>query len=325
MINVVIWVIVFLAVILVILEIRFRQGRRKAGDQWGEAAVEKIRDFGKTESLEILPLIDWYTCRDDLKGEPGVSYIVRTDNTTILFDVGMNSENRDPSPLMHNMEKLGITTEDFDTIVISHNHMDHVGGLKWQMRKSFSLTTRQIDLGDKRVYTPVPMSYPGLDPTWSKDPTVIAKGVATIGTISNQLYLMGWTPEQSLAVNVEGRGIVLIVGCGHQTLPKILDRAKALFDEPLYGIIGGLHYPVTGGRGKMPVQKYAGTGKRPWTPITIREVQENINYLKQFSPRVVALSAHDSCDASIKEFRKAFPDEYKDIKVGEKIAVRGQS
>lgn len=45
---------------------------------------------------------------------------------------------------------------------------------------------------------------------------------------------MGYVLEQSLAVNVEGKGIVLIIGYGHQTIEKIIERAQELFDEPIY-------------------------------------------------------------------------------------------
>ncbi len=72
------------------------------------------------------------------------------------------------------------------------------------------------------------------------------------------------TPEQALAVNVAGKGIVLIIGCGHQTLERAVARTEALFDEPLYGVIGGLHFPVTGSRIRGGVQRVIGTGKPPW-------------------------------------------------------------
>lgn len=58
---------------------------------------------------------------------------------------------------------------------------------------------------------------------------------------------MGFTEEQSIAINVKNKGIVLIVGCGHHTIPKLIQKAEVLFNEPIYGIIGGLHYPVRGG------------------------------------------------------------------------------
>lgn len=226
---------------------RFNKGKRKAEQEWQlkQSNIRKIKNMGVTKTLEILPLIDWYTRDEYLKGEAGVSYLIKTDKCTILFDVGLNSNQSDPSPLLHNMGQLGISLDEIDIIVISHNHLDHVGGDKWSNLKTFSLTNYQLDLSDKIVYTPIPMIYPGLSPICAENPTVISEGVTTIGVISNQLFFLGYTPEQTLAVNVEGKGIILIVGCGHQTLLKILDRAEALFDEPIYGIIGGLHYPVT--------------------------------------------------------------------------------
>jgi 7,8-dihydropterin-6-yl-methyl-4-(beta-D-ribofuranosyl)aminobenzene 5'-phosphate synthase len=114
------------------------------------------------------------------------------------------------------------------------------------------------------------------------------------------------------------------IGCGHQTLLKILARAKALFEEPIYGVIGGLHYPVTDSPAKLlgiKIQKYVGTCEFPWKPITIEEVHKNIGLLKKVNPKVVGLSPHDSCDASIATFREAFQNEYKDIIVGERIVI----
>lgn len=318
--------IIFLLLIALFiwLLVRFKKGKQKAETEWKETAADKIRGIGATRSLEVIPLIDWYSEQENLKVEPGVSYLVKTDCDTILFDVGFNMTQNDPSPLMHNMSQIGIGIKDIDTIVISHNHADHVGGLKWSRKKTFSLGTSQIALAGKKVFTPIPMHYPGLAPVFSKGPTIIGRGVATTGTISNQLFLLGWTQEQALAVNVENKGIVLIVGCGHQTLSKILKRVEALFEEPLYGIIGGLHYPVTESRAKVigiNVQKYMGTGKPPWNPITIDEVKADIDVLKSREPRIVSLSGHDSCDLVINEFKAVFGDFYEELKVGGRISI----
>lgn len=309
---------------------RFNEGKKKAEEQWQQkqSTMRKINNLGTTRTLEILPLIDWYTRDESLKGEAGVSYLIKTDQSNILFDVGRNRDQSDPSPLLHNMKQLGVTLNDFDTLLISHNHGDHVGGRQWGRQKTFSLTNHQINLGQKKVYTPIPMTYPGLNPTYAENPMITSKGVATIGVISTHMFFLGLTPEQALAVNVEDRGIVIIVGCGHQTLSKILKRAKALFDEPIYGLIGGLHYPVTDSRALtmsgIKLQMYIGTGKVPWKPLTIEEVQNNIALLKTHNPGVVGLSPHDSCDASLAAFRQAFPGIYKEIKVGEKIVIGKQ-
>ncbi len=305
--------------------VRFSSGKQKAAELINETAVDNLEGIGETSELSIIPLIDWYTGNDSLKGEAGLSYLIKTDRNTILFDVGFDYPAQgNKTALQHNMDQLGISLDEIDTIVISHAHPDHVGGRKWQRAHSFSPARTQIHLGNKVVYSPIKMTYPGLTPVQLDGPFVIAPGVASIGPIPAQLFLMGWVQEQALAVNVAGKGIVLIVGCGHQGLKNILARTEALFDEPLYGIVGGLHYPVTASRIApfgLHVQKRFATGKLPWKPITADEVAENIDFLQRYNPRLVALSAHDSCDASIGQFREAFPEAYCDVKVGSPITV----
>ena len=48
----------------------------------------RLTSIGSTRGLEILPLVDWLTASPQLRGEAGVSYLVRTDGHTVLFDVG---------------------------------------------------------------------------------------------------------------------------------------------------------------------------------------------------------------------------------------------
>lgn len=305
---------------------RFNKSRIKAKKEWEQTSYPKITDWGTTKRLSVLPLIDWKTDNPKLRVETGVSYLIKTDNHTILFDLGLNKNQEDPSPLLHNMNQLGITLKDIDIIVISHNHGDHTGGIKWTKDHTFSFTGKQLDLTRKTVYTPVPMTYPGLKPIHSKAPTIIDPGVATIGTISNAMFFSkpGLESEQALAVNVEGKGLVIIIGCGHQTLPKIIKRTETMFDEPIYGIIGGLHLPVEGGPIEilgMTPYKYLGTGKPPWQHYTPQDVRELIELLKKRNPQIVALSPHDSSQFSMDLFHQAFPQAYRDIKVGKEIII----
>ncbi len=305
---------------------KFHQGERLALKEWEQSTYSKLTDIGTTEHLSILPLIDWHTSRDNLKKELGVSYLIQTDENTILFDLGLNPLQEDPSPLLQNMKQLGVKVSSIDTIVISHNHGDHTGGIKWTEKMTFSLSGTQLDLSHITVYTPVPMKYPGIEPIHAKDPIVVGTGVATIGSIANAMFFLssGIEYEQALAVNVENKGIVLIVGCGHQRLPKLLDRAAALFDEPIYGIIGGLHYPVEGGPieiAGMSPYSYFGTGKLPWERITKSELQANIALLKQQQLKIVALSPHDSSPLSFRMFHESFGATYHQLRVGEEIRV----
>ena len=305
--------------------VRFHLGRRRADRVWAAARYPKLKDVGTVQRLTILPLIDWYTARDPLIGEPGVSYLVRADDTTILFDVGYNVRGEHPSPLLRNMATLGVEVTEIDAVVISHAHEDHVGGRSHMMQRTFALSGQPVDLKGIPAYVPVPLSNPTARVTVVDGPLVIAPGVASMGPIPRQLFFFGWTPEQSLAVNVEGKGIVIIIGCGHSTLQRIVDRAEMLFDEPLYGIVGGLHYPVTASREVkfgLPLQRILGTGKLPWDPINRQDVEAAIAYLQRRHPQLVALSPHDSCDWSIEAFRSAFGAAYQDVQVGKEIVVQ---
>ena len=137
-------------------------------------------------------------------------------------------------------------------IFISHSHVDHLGGMNEQKTRTFSISQGPVTLPDIPVYAPVALSgskwNPGFEAKVITVPTVLKQGIASIGPIHRALFLIGLTLEHSLAINVEGKGIVLIIGCGHQTIERIIERAQAIFDEPIYGIIEGLHYPVNGGR-----------------------------------------------------------------------------
>jgi 7,8-dihydropterin-6-yl-methyl-4-(beta-D-ribofuranosyl)aminobenzene 5'-phosphate synthase len=151
-------------------------------------------------------------------------------------------------------------------------------------------------------------------------PTKIAKGVATIGVIHNPVFCVD-IGEQALAVNVKDKGIVIISGCGHQSIEKILLRTETLFDEPIYAVLGGFHYPLEVERNISWIQKYVVVGKLPWECLTVEEIRANCELLKARRIKLVGLSAHDSSDGSIAIFKKEFPDAFVNIRVGERISI----
>ncbi|MEA3223531.1 MAG: MBL fold metallo-hydrolase [Thermodesulfobacteriota bacterium] len=315
--------------------ISFYWGRQKADAFWEEKCKEWSlpKGIGTTKGLRVLPLIDWYTKDKNLATEPGVSYLIKTEKDAILFDLGYNVHNEHPSPLLRNMSRLGISLDDINAIVISHPHVDHIGGMKNQLKKTFSLTNDYIDLSDKDIFLPPGMSRSDLNTMQVYKPIKIAKGVISTGPIyssqfliGNTLFPMGITPEQALVVDVKDKGLIILVGCGHQGLDRILQLVDQLYKKPIYGVIGGLHFPVTKSRiskfgGKFQVQQYLGTGKLPWDPITKEEVMAQISNLKSYNPSLVSLSAHDSCDWSIEAFKDAFGPCYKELLVGEEIQI----
>ena len=139
---------------------------RKRGDE--AAAIERdwqarrpapLSDFGSTRTLEIIPVVN-FRAMPGLKSEAGVSYLVKTDTHTILFDLGFNRRDEPVSPLQHNLDALGIDRAQLDAVFLSHAHRDHLGGAAWEKSRSFGFGPTRPPLGKTRAVAPVALNYP---------------------------------------------------------------------------------------------------------------------------------------------------------------------
>lgn len=258
-------------------------------------------ELGSTASLTILPLYEEAVGGPDYVGGHGVSYLVRTDKRTILMDLGNNPERRERAPLVVNMAQAGISPQEIDLLFISHNHPDHTGGLQ-PRATDFDTAGGQSLLDVEVAYVPVDIDLGGIPTRVFEGPQVIAPGVATLGRMPfvQPFPFWLWQPlgyEQPLVVNVEGKGLVLITGCGHPTLEKMVVQAEALFDAPVVGIAGGLHYEG----------------------LAARDLAPHVQFLALRDTQLVALSPHDSGPQAIQFFEQAFPTFYRHIAVGQTI------
>lgn len=290
--------------------------------------VEKILNPGTIKTLSILPLVDYYAENETFTTEAGVSYYLHADNKNILLDVGANGRKEHPSALLKNLKILGKKFDNLDFIYLSHLHLDHIGGMKDQKNATFSVSSGNVELPEIPVYSPEPVRpselNPGPIPEIIKNPYKISEGIISIGIIPKALYLMGYTLENTIAFNLSGKGIVVVIGCGHQSIDKILERINKLFNEPVYAIIGGLHLPSGNGRikiGPIDIQSIVGVDRPPWRGINKQDTEDAILAIKKANPSVIALSAHDSSDWTINRFKQTFGSKYYDIKVGRELVL----
>ena len=276
--------------------VHFLRDKRTVDEDYSAARSARLEGLGTVAHLSILPLIDFYPEHPGLIGEPGVSYLVTVDGKKYLFDVGRNVREEHPSPLLRNMERLGVRPDDLSGVFISHAHLDHVGGMAQLRQKTFALLTEPVDLHGIPAFVPEPMTHPTAAVEIVTGPRELAEGMASTGPLARAIWLMGTCHEHALLVNVRDKGVVMIVGCGHPSLERLLGRAQAVVDSPLYGAVGGLHFPGTASRAGKGAQIILGNGKLPWRRITRRETMEAASRLAALHPGLVALSAHDSCD-----------------------------
>jgi len=305
--------------------IQFYVGKKRVHKQFSNRYNNKIEDLGEVKKLTITPIIDYFAIDETYKTEAGVSFLIEADNTTILLDIGYNAKKEHPSPFLHNMKKMGKSLKDIDIMFFSHLHLDHVGGMREQRKKQFSFSAGQTTLPDIPIYAPEELTpssnNPGKKATVLTSPTKITDGIASAGVVT-RFFLLGQTAEHALAINVEGKGLVIVIGCGHQTIETILEMAKENFAEPVYAIVGGLHFPVKNGRimiGPINMQGIAATENSPLKGVTQSNLDNALSAIKNAEVKRILLSAHDSSDYAIKQFEKKFGQQFEKLFVGKKI------
>lgn len=222
---------------------------------------------------------------ENLKADWGFSCLIRGLEKSILFDTGTNGKT-----LLINMKKLGIHPEDIDTVFLSHEHKDHTGGLE-------ALLDRNLRV---EVWLPNFFSSSFKNKIINQGSTVkevesfqeICKGAYTSGIIE------GWIKEQSLILNT-GKGLILITGCAHPRIVKIIATVKELLKKNIYMIFGGFHL----------------------APFNESEIREIIDYFRASGIKKVG-----PCHCSGDEARRLFLEEYKenfiDIGVGKEIRAQ---
>jgi 7,8-dihydropterin-6-yl-methyl-4-(beta-D-ribofuranosyl)aminobenzene 5'-phosphate synthase len=190
----------------------------------------------------------------------------------LLFDTGPS-----PDGVVENMRRLEVDPGSIEAIVCSHGHFDHTTGLDgltrvlgrtnlpviihphfWRRRRVVvpGSDPREIPTTSRRA-----LSGAGFEIIEEQQPSFLLDGSVLVtgevprvtgyepGFPPQQAWLAeAWQPDQlvlddqALIINVAGKGLVVITGCGHAGVVNICRYATRLTGgQPLYAVIGGFH------------------------------------------------------------------------------------
>jgi 7,8-dihydropterin-6-yl-methyl-4-(beta-D-ribofuranosyl)aminobenzene 5'-phosphate synthase len=312
---------------LAALATRYARASAWADRAWASRVDRRLADLGEVDELSILPLVERLTAGPagggPLLGEPGLSYLVRAGATTLVFDTGLNLRGADRPALVANADSLGVDLGAVEAIVISHQHADHVGGPRMMRRRTFGFSPDPLEPRGVPAYVPsADMTHDRADVLATTGPRVIAPGVAVLPPLPAALFVLGPVLEQALVVNVRGFGLVVLTGCGHPPIERILGLTERVLDVPIRAVVGGLHLPVHAWGTPLVPQAVLGNPHWPWRPISERDATAVIDEVRARGPRVVALSGHDSTPWTFEAFSRAFGDAYRTLRVGEELVIR---
>ncbi len=205
--------------------------------------------FGKSSAMQK----DW-----------GYAALIEYGGKRILFDTGDN-----PDILAQNAKAKGVDLSKLDFVIMSHRHGDHMGGMSYLLsvnpkvkiyapkenfgvygfdlpskfyRKAESLPAEQ------RYYDGAPpevmqfgSAWPGANFQLIDKTTEVAPGIHLIALVSDKPTTLE-LKELSLAIDTPD-GIVLVVGCAHPGIDKIVEAATTI-NKRIHFIAGGFHLVV---------------------------------------------------------------------------------
>jgi len=185
--------------------------------------------------MKITILYDNKIAKDikGLKAGWGFSCFIQTKEKNILFDTGWDGD-----MLVSNIQILGIDLQEIDSVILSHNHWDHCGGLARLLNLNPNLKTYILYSFSKHQKEEIKKRSDTYEIRKSSE---ICSGVFTTGEIEGSLPI-GKTrisiKEQSLIISTI-KGLVVITGCAHSGINEILNSANKLGE--IYALLGGFH------------------------------------------------------------------------------------
>jgi 7,8-dihydropterin-6-yl-methyl-4-(beta-D-ribofuranosyl)aminobenzene 5'-phosphate synthase len=219
---------------------------------------------------------DGLVFEDTLVAEHGLSLLVRTvrggETRVVLLDAGYSSVG-----VPHNLDRLGISLDGVEAVVLSHGHMDHTGALPAVLRRipdrvllvahpdAFAAPRYIAPPGAPRRVLPRTLVREDLEamgaeilttaaPVLLAGDTVLATGQVERSTPyekgmphammerDGELVRDEILDDQSLVLALRGKGLVVVAGCSHAGVVNTVRHALHLTGEDrVHAIMGGFH------------------------------------------------------------------------------------
>lgn len=235
------------------------------------------------DMITIRVVFDNYPYKPGLETAWGFSAFVTYKEQNLLFDTGARG-----NLLLNNMAALAIKPAQIQNVVLSHEHSDHTGGMQ-------SLVSAGAQ---SRVFVP-PSFSSEFQTHYSRlvDLIEVTPGMKIIDRMYTSGEMQGPPPEQALVIDTT-RGLVVITGCAHPGIEKILLKAKQQFKEDIYLVLGGFHLGNA----------------------STDQVSTIINEFNRIGVKNVA-PCHCTGEQAISSFRNAFGENFIQVGVGKVIEI----
>jgi len=220
-----------------------------------------------SENTAITPLV---------MAEWGLSMEISLDNQKILFDTGAGNIDL----LRHNMMTMHVDPTEIDTLVLSHGHQDHTGGLRsflmqraYKCNRDITIFCHPETLTDKYVKSPMPEAYRffgcpftaaeitryNAKFSFSAKPIHLTDTVMTSGEVpmTNDYedvglnffikkgadYHLDTEMIDDLALLIKTNlGLIIILGCAHRGMINTIHHAKKISGiDDIFMVLGGTH------------------------------------------------------------------------------------
>jgi 7,8-dihydropterin-6-yl-methyl-4-(beta-D-ribofuranosyl)aminobenzene 5'-phosphate synthase len=221
-------------------------------------------DSADSTRAQITVLYDAFGKTSGMQKDWGYAALVEYGGKRILFDTGNN-----PDILAQNAKAKGLDLSKLDFVVMSHRHGDHMGGLGYVLsvnpkvpiyapKEGFGVYGADLPgtfyrkdpslAPEQRYYGGTPPEIMRFGSAWHSanfqlvdKNTEIAPNIYLVTLVSDKPGTLELR-ELSLVINTS-EGLVVVVGCSHPGIDKIVESATAL-NPHVHLIVGGVHLVV---------------------------------------------------------------------------------